>query len=514
MGNALETLSKKDLIALLNREREEKEALAKNEQKYTQKIADLQFQLDQYKRILFGQKRERFEATDKNQLSLPFEIDTTTAQKQEQEFEEKRSNERTKRKSTHKGRMPLPEHLDVEEIEIYPEGDLSDKVCIGKEVTEELEYEPAKYYIKRYIRYKYAPKDQGQSGVVIGTLPQRVIDKGIPGVGLLTSILVDKYLDHLPLHRQLQRFKRNNIPIASSTLEGWVRQSLNILDYLYQPWMEDIKNKGYLQVDETSIKVIDKQKKGTTHFGYYWVYHSPVDNTILFDYQPSRSQKAADYMLEDFKGYLQSDGYSAYEKIGRREGVTHLCCMVHARREFEKALKSDKVRAEIALTYIQRIYKIEAKAREEKLSPAQRKELRLQESLPILNEFGKWLVNQLKQGNILPKSPLGKAIHYSLKRWDQLNAFLYDGILEPDNNLIENAIRPIALGRKNYLFAGSHDAAQRSAIMYSFFASCKKNDVNPAEWLKYTLENIMTINHKNIRELYPQNYKKMIATKL
>src|SRR5690606_35299317 len=183
---------------------------------------DLQFQLDQYKRILFGQKRERFEATDKNQLSLPFEIDTTTAQKQEQEFEEKRSNERTKRKSTHKGRMPLPEHLDVEEIEIYPEGDLSDKVCIGKEVTEELEYEPAKYYIKRYIRYRYAPKDKMQSGVVIGNLPERVINKGIPGINLLVAILIAKYLDHLPLHRQLQGFKRNKIPIAPSTIEGWV----------------------------------------------------------------------------------------------------------------------------------------------------------------------------------------------------------------------------------------------------------------------------------------------------
>ncbi|EKF55049.1 transposase [Galbibacter marinus] len=170
----------------------------------------------------------------------------------------------------------------------------------------------------------------------------------------------------------------------------------------------------------------------------------------------------------------------------------------------------DKLRAEVALTYIQKIYKIEAKAREGKLTPEQRKKLRIEESLPILNEFVKWMVNQLEQGNVLPKSPLAKAIHYSLKRRDQLTAFLHDGMLEPDTNLVENQIRAIALGRKNYLFAGSHDAAQRSAIMYSFFASCKKHDVNPAEWLKYTLENIMTINHKNIRDLYPQNYKKMM----
>src|SRR5690606_34843213 len=158
----------------------------------------------------------------------------------------------------------------------------------------------------------------------------------------------------------------------------------------------------------------------------------------------------------------------------------------------------------------QKIYKIEAKAREGKFTYEQRKELRLQESLPILNEFGKWMVNQLKQGNVLPKSPLAKAIHYSIKRWDQLTACLHDETIKPDTTLPENQIIVVALGRKNYLFAGSHDAAQRSAIMYSFFASCKKHDINPAEWLKYTLENIMTINHKNIRDLYPQNYKKMM----
>ena len=515
MRESLEDLTKSQLLALLHKEENRlakaEKILAQKEQKYIQKISDLEFQLAQYKRLVFGQKRERFEATDENQLSLPFEIDPVTAQKQEERFEEKRTKERTKKESNHKGRMPLPDHLPVEEIEIYPEGDLSDKVCIGKEVTEELEYEPAKYYIKRYIRYKYAPKDKMQSGVVIGNLPERVINKGIPGINLLVAILIAKYLDHLPLHRQLQGFKRNKIPIAPSTIEGWVRQSLKVLDFLYQPWMEDIKKKGYLQADETTIKVIDKKKKGTTHCGYYWVYHSPVDGTVLFDYQPSRSQKAADYILKDFKGYLQSDGYAAYEKIGRREGVTHLCCLAHAPREFEKALDYDKLRAEVALTYIQKIYKIEAKAREGKLTPEQRKKLRIEESLPILNEFVKWMVNQLEQGNVLPKSPLAKAIHYSLKRRDQLTAFLHDGMLEPDTNLVENQIRAIALGRKNYLFAGSHDAAQRSAIMYSYLASCKKHDVNPAEWLKYTLENIMTINHKNIRDLYPQNYKKMMA---
>lgn len=211
--------------------------------------------------------------------------------------------------------------------------------------------------------------------------------------------------------------------------------------------------------------------------------------------------------MADFKGYLQTDGYGAYDKIGKREGVTHLNCWAHARREFDKAKDNDKQRAEKALTFIQQLYAVEAQAREDKLDPDQRKELRLEKALPILNELGKWMFQQMRNHQLLPKSPIGKAFRYTMDRWDQLNAYLYDGVLEIDNNLIENAIRPLALGRKNYLFAGSHSAAQRGAIMYSFFAICKKHEVNPYEWLKYTLENIMSINHKNIRNLYPQNYK-------
>ncbi|MDT0678729.1 IS66 family transposase [Autumnicola musiva] len=513
MQEPLENLTKDQLLALLKKETKKREkaekSVSKREQeveKAQHKIADLKFQVEYYKRLAFGQKRERFEG-DKNQMSLPFEMEPQKAAAQESGLKEKLSDQRRKKTSNHKGRMALPEHLEVKEIEIYPEGDLTDMVCIGKEVTDELEYEPAKYYIKRYIRYKYAPKNK--EGVIIGELPERVIEKGIPGAGLLASILVDKYQDHLPLYRQLQRFKRAEIPIASSTLEGWTRQSLKIIDILYQHLLEDIRSKGYLQSDETPIKVMDPAKKGKTYQGYYWVHHCPIDGTVLFDYQPGRSREAADHVLAGFKGYLQSDGYAAYDKIGKREGVTHLNCWAHARREFDKAKDNDRERAEKALGFIQKLYVVEAQAREQDLSPAQRKSLRLEKALPVINEFGKWMFDQMKHQLILPKSPIGKAFRYSMDRWDQLSAYLYDGILEIDNNLVENAIRPLALGRKNYLFAGSHSAAERAAGIYSFFAICKKHEVNPYEWLKYTLENIMSINHKDIRNLYPQNYKKL-----
>ncbi|MDM1465432.1 IS66 family transposase, partial [Myroides odoratimimus] len=266
---------------------------------------------------------------------------------------------------------------------------------------------------------------------------------------------------------------------------------------------------GYLQVDETTIKVLDEKKKDKSHLGYYWVYHAPISKLVMFNYSPTRASSAALPVLENFKGYLQTDGYSGYKAYGNKSDVTHLGCWAHARREFERALDNDKIRAQHVLVEIQKLYAVEKKAKEQNLAPDQIKELRLKESLLIINELGKYMFIQMKL--TLPKSQIGKALAYSQTRWDNLSAYLYNGNLQIDNNLVENVIRPVALGRKNYLFTGSHDAAQRAAMAYTFFANCKKHDVNPYQWLKYVLENIQSINHKNITDLYPHNYKKLIT---
>ena len=490
MQTALEDLSKEDLLRVIS---------SKDE-----KIDYLESQLAMYRRMQFGQSRERFEG-DPNQTSLPFDAEPAAVEQQQEEIKEK--IEYVRKRPNHKGRAKLPEHLPVQEIEIHPEGDLSDMVCIGREITEELECEPAKFYIKRYIRYKYAAKNG--DGVSIGELPERVIDKGIPGAGLLAMILTGKYADHLPLYRQKQIFARENIQIPSSTIEGWTKEALIKLQPLYEQLVFDTKANGYLQVDESPIKVLDSDKKGAAHQGYYWVYHAPLDGTVLFDYSPTRGSSAPLPILGSFRGYLQTDGYTVYEKYARSKNVIHLACWAHARREFERALDNDRPRAGKALLLIQRLYAVERQAREEKLAANQIRELRLTESLPVINEMGKWISREIK--NTLPKSQIGKAMAYAYARWDALSAYLYDGNLQIDSNLVENAIRPLALGRKNYLFAGSHEAAQRAAMIYSFFAICKKHEVNPFRWLQYTLENIMTINHKKLKELYPQNYKKIIG---
>jgi transposase len=468
--------------------------------------ADLRFQLDQYKRLVHGTKRERFipNEGDNAQMALPFDIEQEeTPEKQQEVITYIR--EKKKRKN-HPGRVELPSHLPVEEITLEPEGGTTNLKCIGKEVTGQLELVPAKLFIKRYIRPKYI-KPTGSDNLnhegVIAQLPTFPIEKGIAGPGLLAQIMVDKFVDHLPIYRQIGRFKREGIKIPSSTINGWQESVCNLLEPLYDTLKHQVLSQGYLQVDETPIQVLDKSKKGKTHRGYHWIYYSPLEKTVFFDYNSGRSREGPKKLLKNFKGYLQTDGYEVYDMYDKKESVTHINCMAHARRYFEKALDNDKTRAGYAMEMFQKVYAIERKAKQDNPTPERRKELRLDEALPILNELGKWMAGTIKE--VLPKSPIGKALQYSIPRWDNLMAYLYDGHLEIDNNPAENAIRPIALGRKNYLFAGSERGAQRAAMLYSFFGTCKKNNINPFDWLKKVLGVIPDYKVNKLSELLPQN---------
>lgn len=492
-----------------------KETLWRENQALKSKVDQLQFQIDQFKRLMYGAKRERFiPEQNPDQLSLPFEV--KQEEDQEQTVQEKVSYTRTKvSRENHPGRLPLPDHLPVKEIVLEPKQDTTGMKLIGKEVTDQLEYKPASLYIKRYIRPKYIAQVANQQETfqgVIADLPTFPIEKGIAGAGLLAQVVIDKFVDHLPIHRQIERFKREGVKISSSTINGWQEAVFNLLTPLYDQLKHQVLSEGYLQVDETPIQVLDKNKpahrggKGKTHRGYHWIYHSPLKNTVLFDYRDGRSREGPVKLLKDFKGYLQTDGYKVYEQFGQQEGITLLGCMAHARRGFEKTLDYDRSKAQYAMGMFQQLYAIERKAREENLSAEQRHTLRLDEALPILNELGKWMAQTYK--TVLPKSALGKAIAYCIPRWDNLLAYLKDGHLEIDNNLAENAIRPIALGRKNYLFAGSSNGAKRAAMFYSFLATCKKNKVNPFLWFKHTLEVIPDTKISQLNGLLPHNFNK------
>ncbi|MDZ7935134.1 MAG: IS66 family transposase [Emticicia sp.] len=486
---------------------QKEETIAQKEEtiaQYKEDTDSLKATIAKYERMLFGQKRERFEYPN-NQLSLPFEIEPQVLAVVEEAIETKRKKlGEHERKTSHKGRLPLPTHLEIVETIIEPEIDTTDMVLVSQEITDKLGYQPEKFFIDRTIRNNYAPKSS-EGSFAIATLPEFIIEKGIPTNQLVSQILVDKYIDHLPLYRIKARFARNKIDIKDSTINGWVSQSLSKLEILYDFLKAQMKALGYLQLDETTLKVLDSTLKGKTHLGYYWAFNCPINNILFFEYNKGREANYINEALKDFKGYIQTDGYDGYAALARKPQITQVACMAHARRKFDEALLNDKERSQKAILYIQALYHIEAKAREKKMTFEQRKELRLQESLPIINQLGAYIAAESK--NVLPKSKIGLAFQYCTNRWDALSAYLNDGILEIDNNLIENAIRPIAIGRKNYLFAGSHDAAQKAAMIYTFFGICKKHNINPTDWLNFVFQNIQSTSIQNLANLLPQNFK-------
>lgn len=463
----------------------------------------LRQELAELKRLIYGSKRERFvESTAPGQLSLLADEEVVAkVGVEKQTYQRAISKPAT---SITPSRKLLPAHLPRVEVVLEPEEDTSAMKKIGEQVSEELEYEPAKLFVRRYVRPRYVNE---QETFHMAALPNRPIDKGIPGPGLLAQILMDKFVDHLPVYRQVQRYERLGIRLSESTLGGWLSNTCELLNPLYDALRKCVLGQRYLQADETPMPVLDKKKKkGKTHRGYQWAYHSPERRLVFFDYQPGRGREGPNECLKNFAGHLQTDGYEAYEWLNtQRDDITLLHCMAHARRYFEKALDSDADRASYALSEIQKLYAIERHARQADLSDEQRYELRQQQAVPILEEWHTWLLEQATA--VLPKSLIGKAVAYSLRRIETLSLYTTDGRLEIDNNLIENTIRPIALGRKNYLFAGSHSAAQRIAVFYSLLGSCKLHNIEPYSYLKDILERLPDHPINQIDDLLPHQWK-------
>lgn len=472
-------------------------------------IANQLFQLEKFQKALFGPKSEKHKTNaGEGQLGL-FELGTLqTVQEELSETvaaaEEIQKKPRKKRaKGT--GRMSLPEELPREEVVIEPSESTEGCVKIGEEVTEVLEIIPASLYVKRYIRPKYA-RPNGE-GIIIGRLPDRVIEKGIPGESVIAHMTVKKYVYGMPLHRQLEEMIKMGVRIPASSASDWQMNCWDTIKVLWKLLKEIVIQQRYLQVDETPIKVLDRDHKNNIHQGYMWLYHAPVDRLVLFDYRKKRDHSGPKELLADFKGILQTDGYSVYHSLFDNHPDIHLTfCMAHARRKFVDAEKYDKEAAGFVIEKMKELYLLEERMREESMSWENRTALREEKAMPVLKELGEWLDQKVYL--YPPKSPMGVAVGYAHKRWAGLSAYVLHGQMEIDNNLVENAVRPLAIGRKNYLFAGSHDAAEMTAGMYSFMASCKKNKINEFEWLKDVLERIQSINHKDLYKLLPSNWEK------
>lgn len=440
--------------------------------------AYLKQELATLKRLIFATKSERYKSNlGTHQLDL-FVGDGSGEEVLVKEEKETITYQRMKK--THPGRNKLPEHLPVEEVIIEPDQDVTGLKKIGEEVSETLKYTKASLVKVRTIRPKYEKPEQ--EGVYIAPMPARALHKCIAEPSLLAHIMVSKFVDHLPFYRQIKRFKRDyDWVLSSSTINDWFIACCTLLEPIYQEMVKRIQKSHYIQVDESPIKVLESEKAKQCHQGYQWVYHSPVDQLIVFHYRKGRGMQGPKEFLKDYQGYLQSDGYGVYDKIGQAKDIQLVGCLAHARRYFHQAIDNDSSRSKYALDLFQTIYGIEGKWKNEEISQEDRKE----QIRTHLHELKDWCDQQAYE--ILPKSSIGKAVRYYLNQYPKLKNVAETKEIQIDNNLIENKIRPLALGRKNYLFAGRHKSAQRIAMMYSFFATCKAKKLDPSEWLENTL---------------------------
>lgn len=468
------------------------DTLAENHRELQRKYAYQEQELAQLKRLIFGRKSERFTGMDPEQLKL-WEVQQQAAQEKEKQTITYTREKQEKKKPV---RVELPADLPRDTEEIEPANKQKGARKIGEVVTEILEYTPGKLFVKQYVRPKYVQNEE----ILIGELPSLPIPQGNAGPSLLSQLLIAKFVDHLPFYRQVQQFKREGIKIPESTINGWFGATCRLLEPLYETLKKKVQQSHYIQADETPIPVKSSHKKGAMDKGYHWVYHSPQEKLVCFDYRNSRSREGPAVFLQEFSGTLQTDGYGAYDKFNEHPKITLLGCMAHARRKFEQALENDREGAEHAMGIIRQLYAIERAGRE--LSPQERHALRQEKSVPLLNSFLHWIEEQ--KTKVMPKSAMGKAVYYTYSQWHKLKRYVESGHHHIDNNLVENTIRPVALGRKNYLFAGSHQAAGWAAMLYSFLGTCKLNGVEPRQWLTNTLTDIQDTKLTDLHTLLPQ----------
>jgi len=453
----------------------------------------------QLKKMIFAAKRERFVADENPMQSTLFDLAHTSAEDKEEQKEAGQVLVKKKQKVARKDikRNQFPEKLERKTTIIQPSGidieNLKGLTQIGKDVTELLAYRPASLYVKEIIRPRLVDKKDEDKGVMQAAIPPRIVPKGMVDESLLAEIINEKIQFHTPVHRFSKKIKQAGVDfISENNLYNWFHAGAASLVPVYDLLIEDILAQHYIQGDETRMQVLKKNKPGASHRGQMWAFMSPTINAVAFNYEPTRSSKSANVILDKFSGTLQVDGYKVYETIGKRKDIDLIYCMAHSRRKFYEAKDVAPDIANYVLGQIQLLYALEAHCRKEKFTFKQRLDIRQQKAVPILKELGEYLLEKSGDRTILPKSLIRKAIDYALKRWKGLSTYAHNGELEIDNNLVENTIRPIALGRKNYMFAGSDQAAQHLAILYSIIGTCLKNNINAYTYLHWLLKKVAT----------------------
>ena len=457
---------------------------------------------------IFGRSSERL---NPDQLLLAFEELAELQTALEQTPSEVEACEDVVLPSKRGKRKPLdakiPENLPVETIVIEPDEVLKNPelwVKIGEERTEQLDVVPTRFFKRVTIRPKYKKIKDRSVAPIIAPAPKRLIENSYASAGLLRHIILSKFCDHLPLYRQEQIFKqRFGVEISRKTMGGWMHLMANWLSLIYEALRSEIQASEYIQADETFIKYQDPKKDYCPN-GYLWAYHSPGVG-VLFEWHPSRSAGCLDSMLKGYKGLLQTDGYIGYtswlneaKQIAEKKEIIHAGCWAHARRKFVESPSTSTNKT--IIKYIATLYRIETTLREN--PKLDRYTIRQNKSVPILQKIKRILDAE----KALPKSAYAKAIKYTLDRWDMLTRYLYHPTLEIDNNLIENSIRPTAIGKKNWLFFGSPHSGQDSAILYSLIETCRKLKLNPADYLEELFKALPNMEQNEIKNWTPARW--------
>jgi transposase len=470
-------------------------------------VDDLQGQLLYLKRQMFGKKSEKL---NPKQLLMFQDLYDELKAKLEDELPQSPKTKRPRPNANHKGRKPLPEDLPRDTVEIEPSED--EKVCpdchqekqrIGEEVTEKLDYIPASIRVKRIVRPKFACK-HCENHVSIAELPPMAIDKGIPAEGLLAHVITSKYADHLPLNRLEGILERHGVEIKVSTMCDWVGCCADLFIPLVERSREKILESVKIHCDATVVPVKSKKRKGSTYNGYLWAYIG-TDGDVCFEFTPTQSRDGPNAFFQGYQGYVQVDAHSSFNDLFQEgSAMIEVGCHAHARRKFDQAMDHDPVRACQVLLIWKDLYRIEKQAKN--LSPEALLEVRQEKSVPLLKQVHDYLIQW--QPQVLPKTPIGKAVTYSLNQWEALNRYTQDPILSIDNNLAERTLRMVALGRKNWLFAGSERGAHRAAVIYSLVASCKLYGHDPYVYFRDVLTKISTHPSSRIDELLPSHWTK------
>lgn len=491
------------------------DALCEKNRALQEENARLYLAIRQLKQQHYGRKSEKLDV-ELPQLpglqNLFDEAGLEPAEEPEEETSEQVVDPKKPEKKKKPGRRPLPKDLPRERIvHDLPETKKQCTCCghpmvkFGEETSEQLEYIPAQLKVLVHVRNKYACK-ACEEGVTLAPLPAQPIPKSMATAGLLAHVLVSKYADHLPLYRQSDMWRRLNIDISRATMSGWVLKCGTLLAPLVDLMRLNIINHDYARADETTLQVLNELGRKATSTSYMWVFMNEglPQKSIVYRYDPSRKGAVAAEFLEGFKGYLQSDAYSGYKHICK-DGIVSLGCWAHARRKFTDIIKTGAKtgKAVEAVAFIAKLYDVERHAKEKALPPDKVKELRQQKSKPLMDSYKVWLESTVDK--VPPKNPLRAAINYSLNNWSELTRYLDDGRLDIDNNACERAMKPFAVGRKNWLFAGNEVGAHASSVIFSLIETCEANGVEPEAYLKHVLENIHTT--KDLSQLLPYNFK-------